>query len=138
MHWRPAVWMGGLAALELTVTHRGQWARVLPRFSQLSLCAWGVLLIAGGRERRSSWTRPAELWATGYGRLLAAKVVVTVDLVGAGLAKPVAVAAAARAHRSSAALSQHRSLAELGMMACCGHPCRGSGRHGLDSPRRLA
>ena len=32
-----ALWCGTLAALVLTVDYRGQWARVLPRFSQLSL-----------------------------------------------------------------------------------------------------
>jgi putative copper resistance protein D len=36
-----ALWCGALAGLVLTVEHRGQWARVLPRFSQLSL--WCVL-----------------------------------------------------------------------------------------------
>ena len=34
-----ALWCGTLAALVLTVDHRGQWARVLPRFSGMSLCA---------------------------------------------------------------------------------------------------
>ena len=42
-----ALWCGALAGLVLTVEHRGQWARVLPRFSQLSL--WCVLaLLLGG------------------------------------------------------------------------------------------
>ena len=36
-----ALWCGALAALVLTVDHRGQWARVLPRFSELSL--WCVI-----------------------------------------------------------------------------------------------
>jgi putative copper export protein len=41
-----ALWCGVLAALMLTVVHRGQWARVLPRFSQLSLVCGGA---AAGR-----------------------------------------------------------------------------------------
>lgn len=42
-----ALWCGTLAALVATVDHRGQWARVLPRFSELSLlCVIAVL--AGG------------------------------------------------------------------------------------------
>ncbi|WP_273734199.1 CopD family protein [Mycolicibacterium septicum] len=112
-----AVWCGVLAALVLTVTHRGQWARVLPRFSQLSLSCVGVLLIAGGAGAAIKLDSPAELWGTGYGRLLAAKVVVTVILLVLAWRNRSQWLPAARAHRSSAALSQHRSLVELGMMA---------------------
>lgn len=112
-----AVWCGVLAALVLTVTHRGQWARVLPRFSQLSLSCVGVLLIAGVAGAAIKLDSPAELWGTGYGRLLAAKVVVTVILLVLAWRNRSQWLPAARAHRSSAALSQHRSLVELGMMA---------------------
>ncbi len=112
-----AVWCGVLAALVLTVTHRGQWARVLPRFSQLSLSCVGVLLIAGVAGAAVKLDSPAELWGTGYGRLLAAKVVVTVILLVLAWRNRSQWLPAARAHRSSAALSQHRSLVELGMMA---------------------
>ena len=42
-----ALWCGALAALVLTVEHRGQWARVLPRFSQLSLACVAALLVGG-------------------------------------------------------------------------------------------
>ncbi|QRY46787.1 CopD family protein [Mycolicibacterium boenickei] len=112
-----AVWCGVLAALVLTVTHRGQWARVLPRFSQLSLACVGVLLIAGVAGAAVKLNSPAELWGTGYGRLLAAKVVVTVILLVLAWRNRSQWLPAARAHRSSAALSQHRSLVELGMMA---------------------
>ncbi len=34
-----ALWCGLLAAMVLTVEHRGQWARVLPRFSSCRCCA---------------------------------------------------------------------------------------------------
>ncbi|MDF3341947.1 CopD family protein [Mycolicibacterium septicum] len=112
-----AVWCGVLAALVLTVTHRGQWARVLPRFSQLSLSCVGVLLIAGVAGAAIKLNSPAELWGTGYGRLLAAKVAVTVILLVLAWRNRSQWLPAARAHRSSAALSQHRSLVELGMMA---------------------
>ena len=112
-----AVWCGVLAALVLTVTHRGQWARVLPRFSQLSLSCVGVLLIAGVAGAAIRLNSPAEVWGTGYGRLLAAKVAVTVILLVLAWRNRSQWLPAARAHRSSAALSQHRSLVELGMMA---------------------
>ena len=44
-----AMWCGTLAALVLTVDHRGQWARVLPRFSELSLLCV-IALLAGGLD----------------------------------------------------------------------------------------
>ncbi|OBB10811.1 copper resistance protein CopD [Mycolicibacterium setense] len=112
-----AVWCGVLAALVLTVTHRGQWARVLPRFSQLSLGCVGMLLIAGVAGAAVKLNSPAELWATGYGRVLTAKVVVTVALLTLAWRNRSRWLPAARAHRSSAALSQNRALVELGMMA---------------------
>ncbi|WP_260508850.1 copper resistance D family protein [Mycolicibacterium farcinogenes] len=112
-----AVWCGVLAALVLTVAHRGQWARVLPRFSQLSLWCVGVLLVAGVSGAVIKLSSPAELWTTGYGRVLAAKIAVTVALLALAWRNRSRWLPAARAHRSSAALSQNRSLAELGMMA---------------------
>ncbi|OFB43476.1 copper resistance protein CopD [Mycolicibacterium sp. (ex Dasyatis americana)] len=112
-----AAWCGVLAALVLTVSHRGQWARVLPRFSQLSLWCVGALLIAGTTGAAIKLNSPAELWGTGYGRILAAKVVVTVFLLVLAWRNRSQWLPAARAHRSSAALSQHRSLVELGIMA---------------------
>jgi putative copper resistance protein D len=111
------VWCGVLAALVLTVTHRGQWARVLPRFSQLSLWCVGVLLAAGVAGAAIKLDSPTELWATGYGRVLAAKVVVTAALLVLAWRNRSQWLPAARAHRSSATLSQNRSLVDLGMMA---------------------
>lgn len=112
-----AVWCGVLAALVLTVTHRGQWARVLPRFSQLSLSCVGVLLVAGVAGAAIKLDSAADLWATGYGRVLTAKVAVTAALLVLAWHNRAQWLPAARAHRSSAALSQNRSLAELGIMA---------------------
>ncbi|BBX28693.1 CopD family protein [Mycolicibacterium alvei] len=112
-----AVWCGVLAALVLTVTHRGHWARVLPRFSQLSLSCVGVLLVAGVAGAAIKLDSAADLWATGYGRVLTAKVVVTAALLVLAWHNRAQWLPAARAHRSSAALSQNRSLAELGIMA---------------------
>ncbi|WP_237165948.1 copper resistance D family protein [Mycolicibacterium peregrinum] len=112
-----AVWCGVLAALVLTVTHRGQWARVLPRFSQLSLSCVGVLLVAGVAGAAIRLNSPADLWTTAYGQVLTAKVVVTAALLVLAWRNRSQWLPAARAHRSSAALSQTRSLVELGIMA---------------------
>lgn len=112
-----AVWCGVLAALVLTVTHRGQWARVLPRFSEMSLACVGVLLVAGVAGAVVRLASPAELWSTGYGRVLAAKVVVTATLLVLAWRNRSNWLPAARAHRSSASLSQTRSSVELAIMA---------------------
>jgi putative copper resistance protein D len=111
-----AVWCGVLAALVLTVTHRGQWARVLPRFSQLSLICVAVLLLAGIVGALFRLNSVTELWATGYGRLLAAKVAVTAGLLVLAWRNRAGWLPAARAHRTSASLSQNRSLVELAVM----------------------
>lgn len=111
-----AVWCGALAALVLTVTHRGQWARVLPRFSQLSVGCVAVLLLAGVVGALIRLQSPAELVTTGYGRLLGVKIVVTVGLLVLAWRNRSGWLPAARAHRSSASLSQNRSLAELAIM----------------------
>ena len=88
-----AVWCGTLAALVLTVERRGQWARVLPRFSSVSLRCVVVLLVGGVAGAVVTLPSPAALYATGYGRVLAAKVVVTGALTGARLAQSGALAA---------------------------------------------
>ncbi len=112
-----ALWCGVLAALVLTVEHRAQWARVLPRFSQLSL--WCVLvLLAGGRwVRRCRLGSPAELYATGYGRVLSAKIALAAALVVLGWRNRTMWMPAARSHRTTASQSRTRSLVELAGMA---------------------
>jgi putative copper resistance protein D len=111
-----ALWCGVLAALVLTVTHRGQWARVLPRFSQLSLWCVAVLLVAGTVGALVRLQSPVDLATTGYGRLLAAKIAMTVALMVLAWRNRAGWLPAARAHRSSAGLSQRRSLIELAVM----------------------
>lgn len=111
-----ALWCGVLAALVLTVTHRGQWARVLPRFSQLSLACVGVLLVAGVVGAVIRLSSPAELWVTGYGRLLSVKIMVTLVLLVLAWRNRAGWLPAARAHRATAALSRSRSLTELAIM----------------------
>ena len=109
-----ALWCGALAALVLTVEHRGQWARVLPRFSQLSLACVAALLVGGAVMTLGS---PSALYATGYGRLLSAKVVVTVLLVALAYHNRQMWLPAARSHRATAVVSRSRALFELALMA---------------------
>lgn len=112
-----ALWCGALAALVLVIDHRGQWARVLPRFSVLSL--WSVLtLLAGGvLSAIVAIDSPAALIDTGYGRLLLAKVVVTAGLMGLAWHNRSRWLPSARGHRVTAQVSTRRSDTELALMA---------------------
>lgn len=112
-----AIWCGVLAALLLTVEHRGQWARVLPRFSQLSLMCVAALLLGGVLAAAVTIASPSQLYATGYGRLLSAKVVVTVVLVVLAYRNRTMWLPAARSHRATAVVSRSRTLFELAIMA---------------------
>ena len=111
-----ALWCGVLGALVLTVEHRGQWARVLPRFSQLSLWCVLVLLVGGAVAALERLGSPAELYATGYGRLLTAKLAVGAVLLVMGWRNRTIWLPAARAHRTTAVLSRSRSFVELAVM----------------------
>jgi copper resistance protein D len=112
-----AMWCGVLAALLLTVEHRGQWARVLPRFSQMSLMCVAALLLGGVLAAATTIASPSQLYATGYGRLLSAKLVVTVVLVVLAYRNRTMWLPAARSHRATAVVSRSRSLFELAIMA---------------------
>ena len=111
-----ALWCGVLAGLVVTVDHRGQWARVLPRFSRLSLACVAVLLVSGTVAGLLVIRSPAELYDTGYGRLLLAKVAMAVVLVALGWRNRTGWLPAARSHRVSATESRRRSLLELALM----------------------
>ena len=112
-----ALWCGALAALVLTVGHRGQWARVLPRFSQLSLVCVAALLVGGVLAAVATLGSPSQLYATGYGRVLSAKVAVTVVLVLLAYRNRTVWLPAARTHRATAVVSRSRALFELAIMA---------------------
>jgi copper resistance protein D len=112
-----ALWCGTLAALVLTVDHRGQWSRVLPRFSQLAL--WCVMaLLAGGLVGAFVVVdSPGQLFATGYGRVLLFKIVLTVVLTFVAWRNRGRWLPAAKSHRVTAYVSRTRSLTELAIMA---------------------
>lgn len=112
-----ALWCGALAALVLTVSHRGQWARVLPRFSQLSLATVAVLLVAGTVAGLAALETPGQLVGSGWGRVLCAKIALTAALLALAWRNRSFWLPDARAHRSSAGLSRTRAYTELGLMA---------------------
>jgi putative copper resistance protein D len=112
-----ALWCGVLAALVLTVEHRGQWARVLPRFSQLSLACVAALLVGGVLSAVVVLGAPSQLYATGYGRLLSAKIAVTVALIVLAYRNRTMWVPAARTHRTTAGVSRSRAVFEVAIMA---------------------
>ena len=112
-----ALWCGALAAMVLIVEHRGQWARILPRFSALSLLCVLVLAVGGAVGAVARMDSPAQLYTTGYGRLLTAKVAMTVVLVVLGWRNRTLWLPAARTHRASAEVSRTRSRVEAALMA---------------------
>jgi putative copper resistance protein D len=112
-----ALWCGTLAALAVTVSARGQWARVLPRFSQLSLVCMSVLLLGGIAGALITVDSIHDLYGTGYGRVLLAKIVVTATLLVLAWRNRYTWLPAARAHRVSAQQSLSRSVTEVALMA---------------------
>lgn len=111
-----ALWCGALAAVVLTVAHRGRWSRVLPRFSQMSLWCVLMLLIAGTVAGFVELDSPGALLHTGYGRILTVKVVCTGVLLVLAWRHRTVWVPAARGHRSPAQLSRRRALTELAVM----------------------
>ena len=112
-----AVWCGTLVALAVTVSHRGQWARVLPRFSQLALVCVVVLLAGGVTGALVTVDSVAELYRSGYGRVLLGKVVLTAVLLVLALRNRTRWVPVARAHQISAGESRSRSRIEIALMA---------------------
>jgi putative copper resistance protein D len=112
-----AIWCGTLAALVVTVDHRAQWARVLPRFSELSLMCVIALLTGGVMGALVALSSPSQLLATGYGRVLLIKIALTVVLMALAWRNRARWLPAAKSHRVTAYVSRARSLTELAIMA---------------------
>jgi copper resistance protein D len=112
-----ATWCGVLAALVLTVEHRGRWARVLPRFSEMSLWCVIALLTGGVVGALVALNSSAQLFVTGYGRVLLVKIVLMVVLTVLAWRNRARWLPAAKSHRVTAYVSTARSLTELAIMA---------------------
>ena len=101
----------------MTVSARGQWARVLPAFSRLALWCVVVLLAGGVIAALVEIGSPSRLLTDGYGRILLAKILVTAVLVVLAWRNRTGWLVAARGHRITAEASRTRSSAELALMA---------------------
>lgn len=111
-----ALWCGSLAALVLVVEHRGRWARVLPRFSHMSLWCVVVLTVGGVASAAEALQSPSDLLQTGYGRILAAKLALTTALTILAWRNRTWWLPSARSHRVTARVSLVRSRIELAGM----------------------
>jgi putative copper resistance protein D len=111
-----ALWCGVLAALVLTVRTRGHWARVLAPFSRLSLICVVTLLAGGTAGALSRLAALSDLYSTGYGRVLLAKVAATLVLLVLAWHNRSRWVPAATAHRVSAEASRGKALTELSVM----------------------
>jgi copper transport protein len=84
-----SMWVGGLATVALAIAmageRRAEVARtLLPRFSTAALVSVGVLLIAGTVGSFSNLESLSDLWGSVYGRLLLAKILIALVLIGFG------------------------------------------------------
>ncbi len=89
-----SVWLGGLAALLVVVPAATRaldapersrlLATLLGRFSPLALACVATLAVTGTIAAISLLTAISQLWDTGYGRELLAKIVLLVALIGLG------------------------------------------------------
>lgn len=112
-----AAWLGVLLALALTVRTRGEWAVLLPRYSRWALplavtvAATGLL---NGLIRIGGIT---PLATTGYGRILLAKTVILLALLGLGWWWRRTWVPVAGDHRMDAESSLRRAISEVLLMA---------------------
>ncbi|ALG86576.1 copper resistance protein [Gordonia phthalatica] len=77
-----AWWAGTIGALVGTVRGRRGWARALPEFSRRALPAVVALTVTGVVAAVVQIGVGPQLWDTGYGRVLLAKSVLLVVLIG--------------------------------------------------------
>lgn len=89
-----AAWIGGLAVLAwLAVRGRPWWNLHLVAFSRLALISVVVVTVTGLIAALSRLGSPSQLVTSGYGAILALKVVLLVGLIGLGRLQRRAVVA---------------------------------------------
>ncbi|MGB6246832.1 MULTISPECIES: CopD family protein [Gordonia] len=77
-----AWWAGTLAALVATTRGKRDWARLLPEFSHRAVVVVAALTVSGVVAAVAQMGIGAQLWDTGYGRIVIAKSVLLVAAVG--------------------------------------------------------
>lgn len=112
-----AAWFGLLLALALTVRTRGEWAVLLPRFSQWALPLAATVTATGVINALVHEHGLTPFVTTGYGRILLAKTVILAALLGLGWWWRRRWVPIAEDHRMSAESSLRRAIFEVLVMA---------------------
>ncbi|AOW93839.1 copper resistance protein CopD [Rhodococcus sp. WMMA185] len=112
-----ALWLGVLAALGLMLRSRGDWARWLPRFSNLAVWCVSLLAVAGVINAAVKLGGVSPLFNTGYGQIMLAKSLLLAALLGLGWWWRRTWVGQAAAHRISAEASLRRATFEVVAMA---------------------
>ncbi|MEU6560024.1 copper resistance D family protein [Nocardia nova] len=112
-----AAWFGVLLALALVVRSRGEWAVILPRYSGWALPAVAAVTVTGVCNGLVRIGGPGALVDTGYGRILVAKTVMVLALLGLGWWWRRTWVPRASDHRMDAGSSLRRALIEVAVMA---------------------
>ena len=111
-----AAWFGVLLALALIVRGRGEWAVILPRYSGWALPAVAAVTVTGVCNGLVRISGPGALFDTGYGRILLAKTVMVLALLGLGWWWRRTWVPRASDHRIGAESSFRRALIEVTVM----------------------
>lgn len=112
-----AAWFGLLLALALVVRTRGEWARVLPRYSAWALPAVAAVTVSGIVNGLVRIGGLAPLVDTGYGRILLAKAILLAGLLILGWWWRRGWVPIAADHRMSADSSLRRAIGEVVVIA---------------------
>lgn len=112
-----ALWCGLLGAIAVTARSRGDWARLLPRFSTLAPWCVAVVLVSGSLSAAMTLANPAALVTTGYGRLVCAKATILLGLIAMAWWWRRTWVPLAQTHRAAAESSLRRAAIETALMA---------------------
>ncbi|GAC58792.1 hypothetical protein GOHSU_51_00040, partial [Gordonia hirsuta DSM 44140 = NBRC 16056] len=112
-----AWWAGTLAALAMTVRGRSGWAAALPEFSRYALVAVCVLAATGTIAAVDRLGVGAQWLGSGYGRVVLAKIVVLMLVLGMAAAHRRRWVPSAARHRTAAEVSLRRAVAETALLA---------------------
>lgn len=112
-----AVWFGVLLALALVVRTRGEWATLLPRYSQWALPAAITVTLTGICNGLVRIGGLSALVHTGYGHILLAKTIVLAPLLVLGWWWRRTWVRQAAEHRVEAATSLRRAATEAVVLA---------------------
>lgn len=112
-----AAWFGLLIALALVLRSRGEWAVALPRYSAVAFRLVQLVAVSGIGNGIVRIGGISPLVSTGYGRILLAKTVVLLVLIGLGWWWRRHWVARAAEHRMTAEASLRRAVLEVVVMA---------------------